>query len=64
MDDSFAENIAGRLIARSLEEMRDPEKFARWENGDRAREEASNIVSAIVAEAVEELEQKEKQDAK
>ncbi len=45
-------------IAQSLEEMRDPAKFRRWEDGTRAEEEAQKIVAAVLAERIKSLEAK------
>jgi len=44
-------------IAMSLEDMRDPTKFVRWGNGERAKEEAEKIVAAALAEKMKTLEQ-------
>ncbi len=38
-------------VTRSLEEMRDPANAERWLNGERAREQASEIVLSIIAAA-------------
>ncbi len=45
-------------IAQSLEEMRDPAKFCRWEDGRRAEEEAQKIVAVVLAERIKALEAK------
>ncbi len=51
-------DIVESHIAQSLQELRDPSKFARWENGERADEEAKRIVSLLLAEHVKALEGK------
>lgn len=60
--DKFVSEIAEKHVARSLEEMSDPDKVDRWENGERADEQAAEIVTQVLSEALQVLEQKEKQD--
>ncbi len=47
-----AELIAEKLIARSVAESGDKEKVSRWNNGERAQEEAIAIVTASLAEKI------------
>jgi hypothetical protein len=53
----LADELAAEHVAQSLEEMRDDTKRDRWQNGERAREQATAIVSRMVADAVRRLEQ-------
>ncbi len=55
-------DFAEKHVSQSLDEMRDPKKFDRWNNGERAKEQASEIVSSLLAEAHEALEQRSKND--
>lgn len=58
----FTEDVATKHVDKSLVEMTDDEKVARWQSGERAAEQANEIVDAIVREAMEALEAKESQD--
>lgn len=51
------EGIAARHVAQSLEELRDPAKHDRWASGERASDEAREIVSALLQAAIQRLEQ-------
>jgi ATP-dependent protease ClpP protease subunit len=53
----LANELAAEHVAQSLDEMRDDTKRDRWQNGERAREQAAAIVSRMVADAVRRLEQ-------
>lgn len=58
-----AQKIAEQHIAQSLEEMKDPAKFDRWQNGERAKEQAEKIVTEMAAEANQALAQRSKENA-
>ena len=49
MDDELLEQIAREHLGRSLSEAEGLELRARWENGERAAEQAELIVSSILA---------------
>jgi F0F1-type ATP synthase membrane subunit b/b' len=53
----LANELAAEHVAQSLDEMRDDTKRDRWQNGERAREQAAAIVSRMVADAVRLIEQ-------
>lgn len=58
----FMEEVAEKHVDKSLVEMVDEQKVSRWQSGERAKEQADEIVSAVVAEAIEALEQRSKTD--
>lgn len=58
------EKITEQHVARSLNEMADPSKADEWLNGQRAKEQAEQIVSVLLAEAIQRLEQGENPNAK
>ena len=55
----LAERLAEQHVKQSLAEMADASKRDRWENGERAKEQAEAIVSLFVAEAHKVFEQQE-----
>ncbi len=61
--DKFADEMAKKHVARSLEEMRDKQKTDSWQNGDRAREQAQEIAEALVKEALANIDKGEQTDA-
>jgi histone H3/H4 len=54
--DEFADEMAKKHIARSLEDMRDPQKNSTWKISERAREQAQEIAEALVKDIIEQGE--------
>ncbi len=61
--EKFTDDAAAQHVARSLEELKDADKLKAWNSGERAREQAAGIVSALVAEALAAVDQGEKPNA-
>lgn len=52
MDDAIIEQIANRHVERSLAELESQSKVDSWTDGDRARDEATEIVAAVLSEVL------------
>lgn len=61
--DKFVDGVADKHVTRSLEEMSDDAKVAQWESGQRAKEQAAEIVTQVLSEALQVLEQRSKDNA-
>lgn len=59
----FIAEVADKHVARSLSEMSDDAKVATWESGERAKEQAAEIVTKLLADAQQALEQRSKDNA-
>lgn len=57
------EQIAARHVAQSLDDLKDPARCERWANGERAREQAQEIVAQVLAEAEQRLNPEGQSDA-
>ncbi len=63
MSDPSVEKIVREHAARSLAELQDPVLRAKWASGERAQEQAIEIVSEMLAAAKAKLETENKNDA-
>ncbi len=59
----FTEEAARRHIERSMRESKDADKLEQWKNGERAREQAEQIVAELVNEALKAIEPGEQSNA-
>jgi uncharacterized protein YutE (UPF0331/DUF86 family) len=46
--DELVMDIAAKHISQSLAEVHDPERFAQWKNGERAKHQAEQIAQRMV----------------
>ena len=58
--DDTIQQMAEQHVARSLTEMSDESKVDGWQNGERAKEQAAEIVRALLVDVHNELEQRSK----
>lgn len=56
----FLERIAQNHVDRSMSEMVDDAKVAQWETGERAKQQAEEIVTQLLTEAQQVLEHRSK----
>lgn len=53
-----SDELADKHVARSLSEMTDEAKVATWQDGQRAAEQADEILQPFINEALEKLEKR------